>query len=413
MKLLTYFTSSAITGRFIWPTSHGWVAMLVGCGSFAVTMVHPGFVTAMFTSVIFSILISSFCMSFLSLHSITLTRIPGLDGRLGSDILLPAKITNHSKRARQALVLHEDCEFSDEGKSNYFIPALNANEERILKRKVYAINRGEFVLSKMILIGGDPAGLFMRQKLFVEEEKIYILPAYEELTRLPLYLSKNTRVSSTGQPIGISGVGQDFYGVREYRVSDGIRFIDWKNSAKQQKLMVREFEENSVHQVSILVDCDEKYAKSGIDGNFEFLVRIAASITEYLSDLHCNLLLSCGIDESESAEGPAQNIHNEVRHILSLIQPSQTTLYEQLDKVLYEMPTGSILYCLSLHESPELSNLFITLMDRNIEVRWIHAPAENFQDSSSSEDLAASNAALQPVYVNHETKIPNLLDAIG
>jgi uncharacterized protein (DUF58 family) len=50
------------------------------------------------------------------------------------------------------------------------------------------------------------------------------------------------------------GAGLEFYQVRDYQQGDDIRFIDWKSSAKTQKLLVKEYLEDRNRTVVLAVD---------------------------------------------------------------------------------------------------------------------------------------------------------------
>ena len=366
--------------KFIRPTARGWVAIAVGLATAAVGLVNPGFIAAAFTALIWAVILVSFAGALFSLRGVSLQREPCQDGKRGEMLPLPVTVVNHRHRQRQAMVVSEVCGFSAAAESNHVLGPLAPGEKSYLRRPVYAVKRGEYVLDQIALRGGDPAGLFARQRVFNFPQELLVLPETEQLVWLPLPLHARTRTSATGQPIGVSGAGQDLYGIREYRHTDGMRFIDWKATARQQRLMVREFEESAIHEVSIFLDINDKYVNRDPElNNFEYLVKVAASLVEYLSGMHCQLLFCGGLKaDNRQCTGPAQTVRDEIMQMLTHIQPGKADMVELLDDALEQIGPNSILYCLTLYEPSGLAAAFETLVREGIEVRWLHAPRALF-----------------------------------
>jgi uncharacterized protein (DUF58 family) len=64
---------------------------------------------------------------------------------------------------------------------------------------------------------------------------------------------------STHRPFGhtparIKGQGSDFYGLREYVTTDSLRTINWKASARRGKLISKEFEDERLGDVVLVID---------------------------------------------------------------------------------------------------------------------------------------------------------------
>ena len=100
----------------------------------------------------------------LSLRGIRVRRaFPG-DAATGETVELPLVLTNVLGRRRQAVVLIEKVPFAAEPLLTTVAAPLGALEDRVLQRRALAVMRGEFPLGDVLLRGGDPAGLFCRQR---------------------------------------------------------------------------------------------------------------------------------------------------------------------------------------------------------------------------------------------------------
>jgi uncharacterized protein (DUF58 family) len=251
----------------------------------------------------------------------------------------------------------------------------------IIQRRILASKRGYFKLGKITIIGGDPAGLFARRKRFVLPEDIMIFPESVKLSYMPIRIKKQIIASVTGRPIGISGIGQEFFGVREYRPSDGVRFIHWKSSARHRKLMVKDFEANAPTSVSVFLDTRGKFiGEDRFDNNFEYLIKTASSMVNYLAGMYCRLFFATSYMDREIwfTQGEAFGIKDRIMNTLAMIEPSDVPFEKLLNSEMNYLRPNSILYCLTLSESPGIKKCFDLLIERGIDVRWICAPSEYF-----------------------------------
>src|SRR5471030_1994267 len=50
------------------------------------------------------------------------------------------------------------------------------------------------------------------------------------------------------------GYGLDFDQIREYQLGDDVRFIDWKSSARMDKILVKQYKQEYSKNIVLLVD---------------------------------------------------------------------------------------------------------------------------------------------------------------
>lgn len=377
--------------RSLRPTARGWGAMAAAVGAFAISLVNASLGVSLLAAGCLALTVSSFAMALLAARGLQVRREPGADGVIGHALALPVTVTNTTRWHRQSVVLREVVSFTPDGEVVLMIPPLAPRESRYLRRPTPVNRRGEFHLNDITLLSGDPAGLFVRAETFSFPHEVLVYPKITRVPNLPLRLRDRVTPSALGQPIGLSGQGQDFFGVREYRPTDGIRFIHWRASARQRKLMVREFEENTVNQVSILLDVDDQYVSGDeVESNFEYQIQVAASIIEHLAAMYCRCLFCCGPRATQQVRlGFSQAIHQQVMHSLALLRPQRTGILSQLQECHTLIPPNSILYCLTLHEPKGLEEAFERMLKQGVDVRWIHAPRALFLPGKAAESVAA------------------------
>jgi uncharacterized protein (DUF58 family) len=112
--------------------------------------------------------------------------------------------------------------------------------------------RGSFILGPTLMVSGDPFGLFRFTSLQKSSITLNVLPYYVNLVRFP-------------SPVGMFPGGRAIQrraneitpqasGVRDYAPGDSLRRIHWPTSARKDRLMTKEFEQDPQADVWIFLD---------------------------------------------------------------------------------------------------------------------------------------------------------------
>jgi uncharacterized protein (DUF58 family) len=116
--------------------------------------------------------------------------------------------------------------------------------------------RGMFRLGPMQISGGDPLGVFRRDRRFEETAPFIVYPRSYELRGLALptgYLSGGAVVRRRSEQ-----ATTNVRGVRGYQAGDGFNRIHWPTSARRGQLYTREFELDPIADYWILLDLDRE-----------------------------------------------------------------------------------------------------------------------------------------------------------
>ncbi|MDD3118970.1 MAG: DUF58 domain-containing protein, partial [Victivallales bacterium] len=338
----------------------------------------------------------------------------------GGMVQLPLVIANRSRRRRQAVLIRERLDFTE--KSPFFheaVAALQPYERRLVRRVMPAVKRGFYRLRQVELLGGDPGGFFCCRRRFRLPGEVMIYPEYLRLSRLPEMSRHRSLQAVTGRPLGVSGVGQEFFGVREYSAYDEMRFIHWKASARHRKLMVKEFEANTISHLYVLLDTEAAgVGDDAEDNNFEFLVRAAAAIVNCLADMHCRLtFVSARRGGVVRFSGEAVGIGRSIVNLLAVITPGTVAAEELLDHEFDRFDRNAICYCLSMSGSEKLVRRLNFLGRQGVDVRWFLAPRQYFprHDAwgtvpvTAGEHHFADYGVVAPVVARQDSDIVRML----
>jgi uncharacterized protein (DUF58 family) len=158
-------------------------------------------------------------------------------------------------------------------------------DNQICKRiTIYCNRRGRFQLNQLTLSSSYPFGVvsYSRQ-LITESLEVLVLPQVYNLTRIPLPVIADA--NSDGElHIPQKGGVDEFASVREYTHGDSLRHVHWKASARQQQLVVKEYERSDRPILLVTLDCRPDF-NQGEDSRstFEYAISIAASMMRFAS----------------------------------------------------------------------------------------------------------------------------------
>ncbi|MBY9005410.1 MAG: DUF58 domain-containing protein [Candidatus Lokiarchaeota archaeon] len=136
--------------------------------------------------------------------------------------------------------------------------------------------RGEYPLGPLSVTVKDRLGFNSAERIIPNSiSTVLIYPPYEDIKRIEILGSKRSLNLNYGvQRSKQKGLGSEFFGMRRYVFGDQFRLIDWKASARHQKLIVREFETERDINMMILVDSSNSMAGGAIDNTkFEYSIR--------------------------------------------------------------------------------------------------------------------------------------------
>lgn len=155
--------------------------------------------------------------------------------------------------------------------------------------------RGEYQFTKVKLRTSDPFGLFMKEKEIDVRTEAVVYPSYEKIDGWNMYNQNEAEAYLTSQRIveDITSVA----GSREYVPGDRLTSIDWKVTARINKLMTKEFEEYLGQRFLVVLDCSINSKEKAVI--FEKGVELATSFVVHSYKNHFPLgLLTIGKEVS-------------------------------------------------------------------------------------------------------------------
>lgn len=139
--------------------------------------------------------------------------------------------------------------------------------------RILPTRRGLARFGHLELLMAGPLGLVRRRCRAAEAQERRVFPNFREVARYAL-LALADRLGSMGiRQLRRRGQGLDFKQLRDYRDGDLLRQIDWKATARRQRLISREYQDERNQQVVFLLDCGRRMrAREGQITHFDHVL---------------------------------------------------------------------------------------------------------------------------------------------
>lgn len=132
--------------------------------------------------------------------------------------------------------------------------SLRKGERREFEYTVRPVDRGEYIFGSLLIFASSPFKIIKRKYVF---QKDYMVPVYPSILQMQQYdfLAINNRLTQIGlKKIRRIGHTQEFEQIKEYVKGDDFRTLNWKATAKQNQLMVNQFQDERSQPIYSLID---------------------------------------------------------------------------------------------------------------------------------------------------------------
>lgn len=136
-----------------------------------------------------------------------------------------------------------------------FVLLLAPRSRAVVHYDLTSDRRGAFTLSGAYLRARSRLGLWRRQLHYAVESRVHVYPDMQQLAKYAV-LARTNRLSLMGLR-RTRKIGQDneFERLRDYTSDDNYKHIDWRSTARRNKLTVKDFQASQSQRIIFLVDC--------------------------------------------------------------------------------------------------------------------------------------------------------------
>lgn len=308
--------------------------LLIGAVCYVLAMATQNGWLYLFAGFTWGVGLISVLMAWSNLRNLEFTRTiigptgaqPGADAAgISEDDELQVGITIHNRGfiPKYYLRITEFCPLEEPGKEAraFFLTSLGPRASVRVAYPVKCYRRGEFTFGPVNVESSGPFGLFKLNREFVAPLSALVYPASHPLGQLPL---SGNIWSDVGGRLKVRA-GSLFCGSREYQPGDSLRHIHWRNSARCNKLMVKEFEGSSRNSLAITFDARGNLGQ-GKETTLEYAIKIAASAARYCSRRGMRVRLL----PAQGSLLPADTSTTLIMEFLARLEPGDSTNLDHL-----------------------------------------------------------------------------------
>jgi uncharacterized protein (DUF58 family) len=195
---------------------------------------------------------------------------------------------------------------------------LESGGRTTLKYTIECPLRGHYSIGPMRIRRRDFFNLYFEEETLETTSYFSVYPRVPEMEKFPVR-SQQTSYLET-MPLARTGLGYEFFCIRDYIKGDPLKRINWKVYARRRDLMVNEYEMENLNDALIIIDARE-LTKAGtpLNNPLEHGIKLAAALADLLLKGRNRVgLISYGGDLNSFVLPPAagRNQRDEIMSVL-------------------------------------------------------------------------------------------------
>ena len=239
-------------------------------------------------------LVASYAWAWLNLRGLTANReLLNTRAQVGRPFEEHVLVRNESLWPKLWVEVHDVTDFPSH--QARFVTGVSQKGSRHTRVRTQCELRGKYTFGPIHIRTSDPLGLFHFQKRLPTMADVLVYPATEPIHDFPLPpaelpggIATRRRTHHTTPNVA---------GAREYAPGDSFNRIHWPSSARQQRLIVKEFELDPTADLWIVLDMQHRVQQSMAyrgrrseeEGAYEAEVRTPESTEEYMATAAASL----------------------------------------------------------------------------------------------------------------------------
>ena len=143
--------------------------------------------------------------------------------------------------------------------------------------------RGDFRFDGVQLRLHSPLRLWWHSRVAGTAQQVRVFPNFAPLAKFAMFSAEQASRLVGAHLRRRRGEGTDFHQMREYRIGDSLRQIDWKATARARRLISREYQDEKNQQLVLMLDTGRRLlARDGELAHFDHVLD-AALVVAYLA----------------------------------------------------------------------------------------------------------------------------------
>ncbi len=138
--------------------------------------------------------------------------------------------------------------------SSELFKTVQPGQEEIFSYELIPSKRGSYVFQNIYLRYHGILGLCKKYAVIERPFEYKVYPNLKNISRYRLIVQKNRLLTAGNRKVSLRGMGTEFESLKEYVEGDDYRKINWMATARENKLIVNQYEAEKNQPVYILID---------------------------------------------------------------------------------------------------------------------------------------------------------------
>ncbi|MGV8146022.1 MAG: DUF58 domain-containing protein [Alkaliphilus sp.] len=277
--------------------------------------------------------------------------------------------------------------------------------------------RGLYEVGEIKLIVKNVFGICVYEKKITDSIHLKAYPAIIELKDLKIRAGQQFGGVKTKNVFFQDNT--EIYDIREYQAKEPAKKINWKISAKHDKLLVRNYELRGDAQVIVIIDS----CKSGYIDDRERLiedkvVEIAISVIKYCLEMSISVTLKYMNDDNAVEVNGSDETHiKEFMEQLTIFEPkSKTEFFESISKTTLNAIQGATVMLISPALDNEIGVSALRMKAKNMSPTVVSVGINNEWSRMQKENKhivkRLKQEGVQAYYIEHKQNIRDVLEEV-
>ncbi len=148
----------------------------------------------------------------------------------------------------------DELPFQFQVRDKEFKLTIDSGKNKIVEYDLHPVKRGEYSFGAVNLFVKSPLGLVQKRFRFSQDMMVPVYPSFMQMRKYELLAISNNLTDAGIKKIRRRGNNVEFEQIKEYVAGDDYRTINWKATARKNKIMINQYQDEKSQQVYSLID---------------------------------------------------------------------------------------------------------------------------------------------------------------
>lgn len=171
----------------------------------------------------------------------------------GDDNFIQIVLENHYLFAARLTIIDE-IPFQFQTRDTEFNMTVESGKSKTVGYIVHPVKRGGYNFGALNIFVKSPIGFIQKRVRFSQDMIVPVYPSFLQMRKYELLAISNNLTNTGIKKIRKIGNNAEFDQIKEYVSGDDIRTINWKATARKNKLMINQYQDEKSQQVYSVID---------------------------------------------------------------------------------------------------------------------------------------------------------------